>query len=66
MGKTYRRHPSYEEDPAGSRRGKHHAHSNNRRTGGMRIINDYDFFEQEDNDLDEQVNVEDGIIINKK
>ena len=63
MGKTYKRQPSkYDEDKQGGRKGKHSGHSNNRRTGGLKIIVN----EHEDDDyFDDDVYMQDSIVINK-
>lgn len=59
MGKTYRR--SAEEDRL-RKKPKHHNHANNRKTGGMRILNDIDY---DEDFFDENVGVTDHIVINK-
>lgn len=63
MGKTVRHQPSFDDEHQGSRRGKHHRHANNRKTGGMKYINVYE--EDEDDIFDDDVTIEDEIIINK-
>lgn len=68
MGKTYRRGDGkgrYDDDRQGSRKGKHPSHANNRKNGGMRILNepvdvdDDDFF-------DDGVEISDEIELNIK
>lgn len=63
MGKTYHRQSNkFDEEKQSSRSGKHHVHSNNRKSGGMRIINDV----YEDDDLfDDNVEISDEVVINK-
>ena len=68
MGKTYRSQESrYDSDDQyqKSRKGKHSGHSNNRKTGGMRVINDGSQYDYEDDDFfDDDVNIHDSISIN--
>lgn len=62
MGKTYRRQPSsYDDDKQGHRKGKNSGHSNNKKTGGMRIVN----LEEDDDIFDDGVYFKDQIVINK-
>jgi hypothetical protein len=64
MGKTYRHGKrGYDEDDRGSRRGKHHGHSNGRKSGGMRVINGP--LDDEDDYFDDDVQINDQIYINK-
>lgn len=64
MGKTYRRGDGkgYDDDRQGRRRGNKSGHSNGRKTGGMRVINDP--FEDDDY-FDDDVKVKDFVSINK-
>ena len=63
MGRTFRKeNRDYDEKQSG-RKGKHHSHSNNRKTGGMRIIKD--FYDDDDDLFDDEVHVTDKIRINK-
>lgn len=59
MGNTYKRHRSdVEEEFAGKRQGKISKHSNNRKTHGMQMLNNYDIeFD------DEQVVIESDEVI---
>jgi hypothetical protein len=42
MGRTYNNHSKrYDEEISSQRSGKHHKHSNNRKTGGMKTLNSY-------------------------
>lgn len=65
MGKTHRHQGNTKFDDAHKqgRGGKHHTHSNNKKTGGMRIIND--IYDEEDDYFDDDVSVQDSIVINK-
>lgn len=50
MGKTFRKPiPKYDDEKQGGRKGKHHLHSNNHKSGGMKLIVDLndDFFDDE-------------------
>jgi hypothetical protein len=58
MGKTYKREANWYDEDRQSK-GKRHTHSNNRKMGGMKIINDYD-----GDMVDDSVGVEDSIVIN--
>lgn len=64
MGKTYRQERrDYDDSPSG-RKGKHHTHSNNRKTGGMKIINsDVEIYN--DDYFEDDVEITDEITINK-
>lgn len=58
MGNTYKRHRSdVEEEFAGKRQGKISKHSNNRKTHGMQMLNNYVEFD------DEQVVIESDEVI---
>lgn len=57
MGKTYRRSS---EDGLNRKKPKHHNHANNKKMGGMRIINMY----EEELFVDE-IETQDALIINK-
>lgn len=70
MGKTYRRNTSdyYDhDDPQSSKykKAKQSGHSNNRRTQGMRILNDVTEDDSYDDNFDDEVGVYDKITINK-
>ena len=53
MGKTYHKQSHrYDDDTPSGRSGKHAKHSNGRKTGGMRTLNNY---VEEDYDLDDDV-----------
>lgn len=61
MGKTYRKPiPKYDEEKQQGRRGKHHVHSNNHKSGGMKLIIDLN-----DDLFDDEVEISDKITINK-
>lgn len=65
MGNTYRKQSTkFDDDYRKDKGGKHHKHSNNRKSGGMRILNDY---QEEDIDdyFDEEVQTSDTISINR-
>ena len=62
MGRTYRKDGRDFDDKQSGRNGKHHNHSNNRKSGGMRIINDV---YEDDDYFDDDVEVTDEITINK-
>lgn len=61
MGRTFRKENRDFDDKQSSRKGKHHSHSNNKKAGGMRVINIYD----EDDYFDDTVDITDTIRINK-
>lgn len=64
MGKTYR-HQAEFDDNRGNRKGaRHRGHSNNKKLGGMRIVNEYDDQDLDDL-LEDDVSVEDRLVINK-
>jgi len=64
MGKTYRHQANTKfDDERGSRRGKHHNHSNGKKSNGMRVINDV--FDETDDYFDDEVSMQDTIVINK-
>ena len=64
MGKTYRHQPQKFDDERNSgRSGKHSGHSNNKKQGGMRIINDV--YDENDDFFDDEVSVTDQISINR-
>lgn len=60
MGKTYRRAPEQEHN---RKKPKHLNHSNNKKLGGMRVVNRFN--EEDDDYFDDEVNIKDEIIINK-
>jgi hypothetical protein len=68
MGKTYHKQSTrYDEDKTSGRSGKHSKHSNNRKSGGMKTLNnyveeDYDF-DEDDNPFEEDIEIEDEIFI---
>ena len=63
MGKTYRHQESrYDDDRRSERAGKHTKHSNNRKQGGMRILNDHQY--EDDDYFDEDVDITDEIELN--
>lgn len=51
MGRTYRKEGRDFDEKHSGRNGKHHGHSNNKKSGGMRVINNVyendDFFQDE-------------------
>jgi hypothetical protein len=62
MGKTYKK---FNEEVSSERSGKHHKHSNNRKTGGIKTLNsyveeDYDF---DDTPFDDEIEINDEITI---
>lgn len=60
MGKTYRRDGRDYDEKQSSKKGKHHAHSNGKKYGGMRVLNNpYD-----DDLFDDDVEITDDIVIN--
>lgn len=59
MGKTFRRSPEQEQN---RKKPKHLNHSNNKKVGGMKVVNR---FSEEDDYLDDEVHIKDEIIINK-
>lgn len=61
MGRTFRKETRDYDEKQSGRKGKHHSHSNNRKTGGMRIIND--FYDDDDDLFDDEVHVTDKIDI---
>jgi hypothetical protein len=63
MGKTYRQPAHKFDDDRTPRKGKNPSHSNGRKLGGMRIIND--IYDENDDYLDDEVNITDHIVINK-
>lgn len=63
MGRTFRKENRDFDDKQSGRKGKHHNHSNNRKSGGMRIINDV--YDEDDDYFDDEVGVTDEIFINK-
>jgi len=64
MGKTYRKQKSYDDEKQHSNKGGNHPrHSNNKKIGGMRLINDV--FDEDENYFDENVRTTDSIVINK-
>lgn len=69
MGKTIRRQSSwYDEDQPRGRKAKGSGHSNNRRSGGMRVINDSVDDDQtyDDDAFDDSVGVHDEITFDLK
>jgi len=68
MGKTYHRQPSnYDDEFSTKRSTKGAKHANNKKTGGMRTLNnyveeDYDF-DLDENPFEEDIEVEDEIFI---
>ena len=63
MGRTFRKENRDYDDKQSGRKGKHHNHSNNKKSGGMRIIND--IYDEDDDLFDDEVYVTDSIRINK-
>lgn len=61
MGKTYRRSS---DDDHNRKKPKHHNHTNGKKLGGMRIINDRYTVVDEDF-FDDNVKIEDDIVLNK-
>ena len=68
MGKTYHKQSRrYDDEIPSGRSGKHAKHSNGKKTGGMRTLNnyveeDYDFDEGE-NPFEEDIEIDDEIFI---
>ena len=66
MGRTYyKSSKSYDDDGSGNRSGKPARHANNRKSGGMRTINNYveDDYDLNDEDFDDEVELDDEISI---
>ena len=69
MGKTYKKQVNrYDEEIPSGRSGKHAKHSNGKKTGGMRTINNYieeddEDFDLNDDSFDESVEIDDAIYI---
>lgn len=64
MGKTYRHQSSrYEDEKNSGRNGKHAGHANGRKQGGMRILNDHQY--EDDDFFDDDVEIDDEVVINK-
>ena len=63
MGRTYNNQSKRFDDEISSQRsGKHHKHSNNRKTGGMKTLNSY-VEEEYDDSFDDEVEIHDEIDI---
>lgn len=64
MGRTYRNNNAsrFDEESKSGRKAKHSGHSNNKRSGGMRVLND-PFGEDEDY-FDDDVYMDDEIELN--
>jgi hypothetical protein len=68
MGKTFKKQSHrYDDEATSGRSGKHSKHSNGRKTGGMRTLNnyveeDYDF-EDGENPFEDNIEIEDEIFI---
>lgn len=60
MGKTFRRSPEPEQS---KKKPKNHNHSNNKKLGGMKVVNR--FSEDDDDYFDDEVKIKDEITINK-
>jgi hypothetical protein len=69
MGKTYKKQANrYDEEISSGRSGKHAKHSNGKKTGGMRTINNYieeddAEFDLNDDSFDDDIEVSDEIYI---
>lgn len=63
MGRTFRKETRDYDDKQSGRNGKHHSHSNTKKSGGMRIIND--LYDDEDDFFHDEVHITDSIRINK-
>lgn len=64
MGKTYKKQSQkYDEEHTSGRSGKHHKHSNNRKTGGLKTLNSYVDEDYEDPFVDEIDGITDEIFI---
>lgn len=69
MGKTYNNSSrKFDDEISSGRSGKHHKHSNNRKTGGMKTLNsyadeDYDDFDLNDDSFDDEIELSDEIQI---
>jgi hypothetical protein len=69
MGKTYKKQNNrYDDDISSGRSGKHANHSNGKKTGGMRTINNYIEEDDENFDLNEdsfsdEVEIDDEVYI---
>lgn len=70
MGKTYRNPSSRFDDEQRSKKGKQHNHANNRKSHGMRILNDgydsEDFYASGDEYYDDEVVIRDDRVINRR
>lgn len=62
MGKTYRQ-PAHKFEDDKPRKGKNPGHTNGRKLGGMRIIND--IYDENDDYFDDDVKITEHIVINK-
>lgn len=69
MGKTYnQKSKKFDDEISSGRSGKHARHSNGKKTGGMRTINNYieeddEDFDLNDSSFDEDVEISDEIYI---
>jgi len=66
MGRTYHKSSkSFDDTEFGGRSGKHAKHSNGKKTGGMRTINNYveEDYDINDEDFDDDVELDDEISI---
>ena len=69
MGKTYKKQANrYDEEISSGRSGKHAKHSNGKKTGGMRTINNYieeddAEFDLNDDSFDDDIEISDEIYI---
>lgn len=64
MGKTFRHQPNgqFDDDRRGGRKAKHPNHANGRKSGGMRIINEFD---DQDDFFDDIVKPHDNKALNR-
>lgn len=63
MGRTFRKENRDFDEKQSGRKAKHHGHTNNKKSGGMRIIND--IYDEDDDIFDDEVHITDSITINK-
>ena len=64
MGKTYHKSSKrFDETEFGNHSGKPAKHSNGKKTGGMRMINNYVEDDLNENDFDDEIELDDDISI---
>lgn len=62
MGKTFRRNP--ETESSVKKKPKNHNHTNGKKLGGMKLVNGFQDW-AEDDYFDDEVSIRDTIVINK-